>query len=76
MKIRLLLLAVAVGVTPVAGKAEERAKSARIGMLLPGSVASSAYLKGFYQGLAEGKNISLEVRYANGRIGRADEVIE
>ena len=42
-------------------------------MLLPGSEASSAYLKGLYQGLAEqglveGKNISLEIRYANGRI--------
>jgi hypothetical protein len=74
MKIRLLLLAVAICTTFVAGsKAEERAKPARIGMLLPGSEASSAYLKGLYrglveQGLLEGKNISLEIRYANGRI--------
>ena len=74
MKIRLLLLAVAICATFVAGsKAGERTKPARIGMLLPGSEASSAYLKGLYQGLAEqglleGKNISLEIRYANGRI--------
>ena len=74
MKIRLLLLAVAICATFVAGsKAGERTKPARIGMLSPGSEASSAYLKGLYQGLAEqglleGKNISLEIRYANGRI--------
>jgi putative ABC transport system substrate-binding protein len=74
MKIRVLLLAVAVCATFVAGsKAEERTKPARIGMLLPGSEASSAYLKGLYQGLAEqglaeGSNISLELHYANGRI--------
>ena len=74
MKVRLLLLAVAICATFVTGsKAEERTKPARIGMLLPGSEASSAYLKGLYQGLAEqglieGKNISLEIRYANGRI--------
>jgi len=74
MKARWLLLAVAVCVTFVAGsKAEERTKVARIGMLLPGSEASSTYLKGLYRGLAEqglieGKNISLEIRYANGRI--------
>jgi putative ABC transport system substrate-binding protein len=74
MKIRLLLLAVAVFTTFVVGsRARERTPSARIGMLLPGSEASSAYLKGLYQGLAEqglleGKNISLEIRFANGRI--------
>lgn len=42
-------------------------------MLLPGTVASSGYLKGLQQGLAEqglveGKNITLDIRYANGRI--------
>lgn len=42
-------------------------------MLLPGTVASSAYLKGLHQGLAEqglveGRNITLDVRFANGRI--------
>ena len=74
MKIRLLLLAVAICAAFVAGsQAWERTKSARIGMLLPGSEASSVYLKGLYQGLAEqglleGKNISIEVRYASGRI--------
>jgi putative ABC transport system substrate-binding protein len=74
MKTRLLLLAVTFCATLVAGsKAEERTKPARIGMLLPGSEASSVYLKGLYQGLAEqglldGKNISIEFRYANGRI--------
>ena len=74
MKTRLLVLAVAICVTFVAGsKAEERTKLARIGMLLPESEASSAYLKGLYQGLAaqgllEGNNISLEIRHANGRI--------
>jgi hypothetical protein len=67
MKIRRLLVVAAICVTAVAGsKAEERIKPARIGMLLPGSEASSGYLKGLYQGLAEqgmveGKNISLEI---------------
>ncbi|WP_213029960.1 ABC transporter substrate binding protein, partial [Acinetobacter baumannii] len=37
------------------------------------TVASSAYLKGLHQGLAEqglveGKNITLDLRFANGRI--------
>jgi putative ABC transport system substrate-binding protein len=74
MKIRVLLLAVAICATFVSGsRAEERTRPARIGLLLPGSEASSAYLKGLYQGLAEqglaeGKDISLEFHYANGRI--------
>jgi ABC-type uncharacterized transport system substrate-binding protein len=55
-------------------RADDRpSKPARIAMLLPGSEASSGYLKGFYQGLAgqgliDGKNVSLELHYANGRI--------
>jgi putative ABC transport system substrate-binding protein len=74
MSIRTLLLAVAVCVLCGAGgKAEPQAKPARIGLLLPGSEASSVYLKGLYQGLAEqglveGKNITFDIRYANGRI--------
>lgn len=73
MKIRWCLLAVAICVMSVAARAEERTKPARIGMLLPGTVASSAYLKGLHQGLAEqglveGKNITLDLRFANGRI--------
>ncbi len=52
---------------------QQRAKLTRVGMLLPGSEASSGYLKGLYQGLAEqglveGRNILLEIKYANGRI--------
>ncbi len=75
MKIRFLLFIVAIYGAFVAGgsQAQERTKPARIAMLLPGSEASSGYLKGLYQGLAEqglieGKNVSLELHYANGRI--------
>jgi len=74
MKTGLFVLAVVMSaIFAASGRAEDRAKHARIGMLLPGSTASSAYLKGLYQGLAdqglvEGKNISFDVRFANGRI--------
>ena len=74
MKLRSVLLAFTICTMFAAGaEAEERLKPARIAMLLPGSEASSGYLKGLYQGLAEqglieGKNIFLEIHYANGRI--------
>ena len=74
MKIRCAFFVVAVlGMFVAGAEAEDRPKTARIGMLLPGSEASSGYLQGLRQGLAEqglieGKNISLEFHYANGRI--------
>ncbi len=75
MTFRLITCLIAAWLSIAAGaSAEERpSKLARIAMLLPGSEASSGYLKGFYQGLAaqglvDGKNISLELHYANGRI--------
>ncbi|MBK3660408.1 ABC transporter substrate-binding protein [Bradyrhizobium diazoefficiens] len=74
MTIRLVLFIVAIyAMFSASAEAEDRPKPSRIGMLLPGSEASSGYLKGLYQGLVEqglieGKNISLERRYANGRI--------
>lgn len=74
MNARFILLIVALCTSLIgSSKAEDGIKPARIGMLLPGSEASSAYLQGLYRGLAEqglvdGKTISLEYRYAKGRI--------
>jgi putative tryptophan/tyrosine transport system substrate-binding protein len=74
MNIRLFLFVIVIcGGFLASSHAEERSKPARIAMLLPGSEASSGYLKGLYEGLAEqelieGKNVSFEFYYANGRI--------
>jgi putative ABC transport system substrate-binding protein len=74
MKICFLLFCLALfGICIASAEAQERLKSGRIGLLLPGSETSSTYLKGLHEGLAEqglidGKNVSLEFHYANGRI--------
>jgi putative ABC transport system substrate-binding protein len=75
------LLVIAVLVASLAGlEAQNLSKATRIGVFLSGSEASSReYLQGLEQGLAdlglvEGKNIQLELRYANGQMERLDSV--
>jgi putative ABC transport system substrate-binding protein len=80
MKVRFVLFVIAIcGMLVASAEAQERLKLARIGMLLPGSEASSRYLEGLHQGLAEqglieGKHIALEFHYANGRIDQLPSI--
>jgi len=69
------LVAACAAIASGAGAGERPSKSVRIAMLLSGTEASSAYLKSFYQGLAEqglveGKNLTLDRHYANGQVDR------
>src|SRR5262245_15551048 len=84
MIIRELLLIIAIwGLFIV--EAQSQLKTARVGVLVPGSEASArVYLDGLRQGLREqglilGESVSLEFRYANGRPERlrslADELV-
>jgi putative tryptophan/tyrosine transport system substrate-binding protein len=63
-----------VAISSIAAQAQDQSKIARVGLLIPGSETTSRpYLEGLRQGLAErglseGKSLSLEFRYANGRI--------
>lgn len=76
MKARFLLFVLALCAAFAGGPhAQERAKVTRIGLLLPGSETTSPYLKGLYQGFAdqglvEGKNVSIDIHFARGRIDR------
>ena len=80
MKCITLVLIVVLGLSGASLHAQDRAKIPRIGILLGGSEASSRdYLEGLRQGLAEqnlteGKNVSLEVRYAAGQIDRLNSI--
>jgi len=78
-----LFLALIVLAAPVAAEAQEAQKIARIGFLILGS-PPYPFLDSFKQGLrelgyAEGRNISIEYRWAEGRVERlprlADELV-
>jgi putative ABC transport system substrate-binding protein len=71
VRLRALVLALAVSVTPLAAGAQARAPY-RIGFLLPSFAGSAHAPEDFRQGLrdlgyVEGQNITVEYRYANGR---------
>jgi putative ABC transport system substrate-binding protein len=75
MCIRNFVLAISIlGLLLTDLEAQDRSRTARIGLLVAGSELSSRdFLEGLRlglkeQGLIEGKNIRLEARYANGRI--------
>jgi putative ABC transport system substrate-binding protein len=71
---KLFLVVAVLGVLINNLEAQDRARTARIGLLVAGSESSSRdFLEGLRhglqeQGLIEGKNIRLEARYASGRI--------
>jgi putative ABC transport system substrate-binding protein len=64
---------------PLAAQAQPAGKVSRIGFLFYGAPGPSPELEAFRQGLRdlgyiEGQNISLEYRFANGRVGRLPEL--
>jgi len=66
-------------VAPLAAQAQQAGKVPRIGFLFYGAPGPSPELEAFRQGLRdlgyiEGQNISLEYRFANGRVGRLPEL--
>jgi putative ABC transport system substrate-binding protein len=69
----LVTLASGLVAAPLAAEAQQAKKIYRIGLMIGGSVSSSAHLiDGFRQGLrelgwVEGKNIELEIRAAEGK---------
>ena len=74
----IVLLAAAVLVVPLAGDAQQPASLPRIGFLAPGSLSDPRFprfLQAFRQGLrelgyAEGQNIAIEFRWAEGKYDR------
>ena len=74
----ILLLALAVLVVPLAAEAQEAGKVARIGLIRPGS-PPDPFVEPFKQGLrelgyVEGRNISIEYRWAEGRTERLPDL--
>ncbi len=71
-----VLALLALGATPFAALAQQQSRIRRVGILLGGTAATSRYqLDAFVQGLgelgyAEGKNLILETRWAEGKIDR------
>jgi putative ABC transport system substrate-binding protein len=71
-----LLAAAALLAAPLASLGQQQSRIPRVGVLLGGTVASSrgqqdAFVRGLNElGYAQGKNVSLETRWAEGRIDR------
>jgi len=64
---------------PLAAQAQQAGKISRIGFLFYGAPGPSPELEAFRQGLRdlgyiEGQNVSLEYRFADGRVGRLPEL--
>lgn len=73
--VALVVAALSILTAPLAAKAQSTAKSARIGVLLGGSQGDINPTAPFRQGLrdrgwVEGQNVSLEYRWAEGRLDR------